>query len=268
MDFSDAQAQRLTQLYSDGEREILGELAKALMKGNSTRNLKVVLNNVQTIREDLLAGARTWTEQALPAAYVEGMNEAGMGAVTSIGALHQQAMLVLAENTYQRMVYVDQVIGRRTDDIYRNLALENIRGSVAGFQTWKQVAQAYREKLADKGITGFTDSMGREWSMKTYSEMVARTSTRETMLKGTANRLLEHDIDLVEITGGVSEKTCEACEKWVGQVVSLTGKTDGYPTLAEAEDEGLFHPNCIHSYAAAISFEEAIEEAKGEEEAD
>jgi hypothetical protein len=262
MNFSDAQAQRLTQLYSDGEREILNELGKALVKGNSTTHLKLVLNNVQAIREDLLAGARTWMEQALPEAYLEGMKEAGVGAVTSFSGIHQQAMQVLAENTYQRMVYVDQVIGRRTDDIYRNLALENIRGTVAGYQTWKQVAKNYRERLAEKGITGFTDSAGRQWNMKTYSEVVARTSTRQTMVEGTKNRLLEHDIDLVEITGGVSDVTCEECAAMVGEVFSLTGKTPGYPVLDLAPP---IHPNCTHGITAYFEEEETREGEDGEE---
>ncbi len=29
-----------------------------------------------------------------------------------------------------------------------------------------------------------------------------------------------------------------------GEILSLTGKTPGYPTLEEAKTAGLFHPNC------------------------
>lgn len=249
MSLTDYQAQRLVRLYESAEKEILKSINKALLKGNSTRNLDTMLAQVRAIRKDLLNGARTWSTQAISGAYLEGIKDTGLSG--SIGAIHQQAMQVLADNTYQRLADVDQVIGRRVDDIYRNLAMENIRGTVAGVNTWKQTAQNYKNQLADQGITGFKDAAGRQWDMTTYSEMVAKTSTKEAQREGTGNRLLEHDIDLVEVTGGESERTCEACANWVGEILSLTGKTEGYTTLQEAKDDGLFHPNCTHGIVAA-----------------
>lgn len=41
-------------------------------------------------------------------------------------------------------------------------------------------------------------------------------------------------------------EVCEVCKKWRGQYLSITGATAGLPTLADAQGEGLFHPNCIH----------------------
>jgi len=266
MTLSEAQAQRLIRLYSDAERELLLELSMALLKGNSTANLRALLQNTRKIRSDLLAGGREWCEQAIPALYTSALAEvddvlgsAGGG----FGTLHQQAMQVLAENAYGRLQQVDQIVGRRIDDIYRDMALEAIRGDVAGYQTWKQTAKLYREKLAEKGITGFVDAAGKEWNLKTYSEMVARTTTRETMIQGTANRLLEHGHDLAEIVGGMAKNTCQICRSWVGRVISLTGETPGYPTLADARAAGLFHANCTHNIAIAGSFEEEIARARG-----
>ena len=252
---SEAQARRLIQLYSDAERKILAEYNKALLKGNDLKNLNALRENVAAIRKDLLEGGRTWCEEAIPELYQAAMVEVDRGfAQIAFGAIHREAMVVLAENTYQRLVDVDAVIGRRVDDVYRNLALESIRGDVAGYQTWQQTAKRYREALADKGITGFKDASGREWNMKSYTEMVARTTTREVMINGTANRLLEHGQDLAEITGGTAKNTCDICRAWVGRVVSLTGKTPGYPTLDDARAAGLFHPRCTHNIATAAHF--------------
>lgn len=253
---SDAQAERLIRLYTAAENEILVEYNKALLKGNDLKNLTALKNNVAAIRKDLLAGGRTWCEEAIPALYQAAMAEvdSGLAAQIAFGAIHQQAMQVLAENTFSRLQEVDAVIGRRVDDVYRNLALEAVRGDVAGYQTWKQTAKRYREQLAEKGITGFKDAAGREWNMKTYTEMVARTTTREAMINGTANRLLEHGQDLAEITGGTAENTCQVCRDWVGRTVSLTGKTPGYPTLDDARGAGVFHGNCTHNIATAARF--------------
>lgn len=253
---SEAQAKRLIQLYTDAERDILVEYNKALLKGNDLKNLTDLKNNVAAIRNDLLAGGRTWCEEAVSSAYQAAVAEVdkGLAAEIAFGAIHQQAMQVLAENAYARLQDVDVVIGRRVDDVYRNLALESVRGDVAGYATWKQTAKAYQEKLADQGVTGFKDAAGREWNMKSYTEMVARTTTREAMINGTANRLLEHGQDLAEITGGTARNTCEICRGWTGRIVSLTGKTPGFPTLDEARAEGLFHPRCTHNIATAARF--------------
>ena len=259
---NEAQAKRLIQLYGDAERELLTELNKALLKGNNTDNLQALLRNTRTIRAELLAGGRTWCQEVVPMLYSEGMASTGLAGAGG-GMLHQQAMQVLADNAYGRLQQADQVVGRKIDDVYRNMALESVRGDVAGYKTWQQTARAYRTKLAEEGITGFVDKSGRKWNLKTYSEMVARTTTRECMIEGTANRLLENGHDLAEIVGGVGKNTCSRCKTWLGRTVSLTGKTPGYPTMADARAGGLFHGNCTHNIAIASSFEEEIRKAEG-----
>lgn len=261
-DITEQQAERLIKLYSRAEKEILAETNKALLKGNSTRQLNAMLRNVKKIKKDLLEGARDWSEQAIKAAYEEGMGSTGLSSV-GFEAVHQQAVQVLAENAYGRFEIVDQVIGRRVNDVYRSIALENVTGQVVGYQTWQQTAKRIRADMAERGITGFVDAAGKRWNMETYAEMIARTVPRAAMIEGTKNRLLEHGYDLAQVVGGSSSRTCDKCMRWVGRTVSLTGKTSGYPTLADALGDGLFHPNCTHNIAIAGTFEEAIERAGG-----
>jgi hypothetical protein len=73
--------------------------------------------------------------------------------------------------------------------------------------------------------------------------MVARTTTMEAHLQGTANRLVEQGHDLVKVS--THRGACELCQPWQGKILSITGKTEGYPTLEEAKAAGLFHPNCF-----------------------
>lgn len=248
--FSDDEVGRLFQLYSDAEVEILEEINRGLLKGNNINYLQGMLQNVQAILSDLLAGSRTWCEQAIPRVYLEGAKAAdeqmkAMGTEVKVGfaAIHQQAAQVLAESAYDRFDDMVSFIGRRVDDIYRTLALENVKGSVIGYKTWQQVAKNYREQLAEQGITAFKDIKGRKWNMRTYTEMVARTSTMEAHLQGTAIRLQEHGHDLVKVSTHVG--ACEKCAPWQGKVLSLSGKTEGHPTLQEAKNAGLMHPNCF-----------------------
>ena len=267
---SEAEAERLARFYAEAEREILAQLNRALLRGNRTEYLRAMLQNVRAILESLRAGSRTWCEEAIPRIYVRSaqgvdvrLRASGIGkAISGFGAIHQQAALVLAEAAYNRFDEVALTVGRRVDDIYRSLALENVRGSVAGYRTWEQVARNYRNQLADQGVTGFRDRAGREWNMRTYSKMVARTTTMECHLEGTKNRLLEHGYDLVIISSHYNP--CEKCAPWEGQIISLTGKTKGYPTLEESKETGMWHPNCRHTYSLHVDLDKEIEMLEAE----
>jgi hypothetical protein len=255
-----SEADRLARLYMEAEREILLQIDRAMARGNDLRYLRSMLDNVQAILENLLTGNRQWCEEAIPRVYIEAAkfaDEMVGKAAGGFGAIHQQAVQVLAENTFNRLESVRQVIGRRAEDWYRQYALETTRQSIIGYKTWKQVATDFRDRLRTEGITGFQDARGRNWNMKTYAEMVARTTTMEAHLTGTANRLLEHGYDLVRISSHAG--SCEKCAPWQGKVLSLTGKTPGYPTLEDARADGLFHPNRRHAYSLYVDLDAEIE---------
>ncbi|HQL37599.1 MAG TPA: hypothetical protein PLG67_13480 [Bacillota bacterium] len=265
--FSDAEINRLVRFYEQAEREILDQLNRALLRGNKTEYLAQMKRNIEAILQQLREGNRTWCEQAIPRVYSQGLYSAdamlkdiGATVKAGFGAIHQQAAQVLAENAYQRFEDVVQVIGRQVNDIYRELALENVRGTVVGYDTWKQTARRYREQLAERGVTGFKDRSGRMWNMRTYCEMHARTVCMEAHLQGTANRLVEQGHDLVKVSTHLG--ACELCQPWQGKILSITGKTKGYPTLEEAKAAKLFHPRCRHAYGLHIDLED---EDKGTE---
>lgn len=252
---TEAEANRLIRFYEEAEREILDAINRALLRGNKTEYLEAMRDNVRAILDSLRAGSRTWCEEAIPRVYTFGAQEAdrqvkaaGVGkAISGFGAIHQQAVKVLAEAAYNRFDEVALTVGRRVDDIYRSLALENVRGSVAGYRTWQEVARNYRNQLAEQGVTGFRDKLDRQWNMRTYSKMVARTTTMECHLEGTKNRLLEHGYDLVKVSSHAG--SCPLCLPYQGKILSLTGRDKDdprcYATLQEAKDNGLFHPNCV-----------------------
>jgi hypothetical protein len=262
--FSDAEINRLVKFYEQAEREILDRLNRALLRGNKTEYLAQMKKNIEAILQQLREGNRTWCSEAIPRVYSQGLysadamlKDAGAIVKAGFGAIHQQAAQVVAENAYQRFEDVVQVIGRQVNDIYRELALENVRGSVVGYDTWKQTARRFREQLAERGVTGFKDRSGKMWNMRTYTEMVARTTTMQAHLEGTANRLVEQGHDLIKVS--THRGACELCRPFEGKILSITGKTPGYPTLEEAKSGGLFHPRCRHAYGLYIDLEKEIE---------
>jgi hypothetical protein len=261
---SEAEAERLAKLYMQAELEILRELDRAMARGIETRYLRSLLDNVQAITEDLVTGSRTWCEQAIPRVYVAGAETANDQVVKALGrqvnigfgAVHQQAVKVLADATFQKLTDAAGLIGRRVEDVYRKTALEATRQSIIGAKTWERVARDFRDELRAQGITSFRDAAGREWNMRTYAEMVARTTTMEAHIQGTENRLLEGGFDLVKISSHLG--SCPKCDPWQGKVVSLTGKTPGYPTMDEARAAGLYHPNCRHAYGLYLDLDAEI----------
>ena len=99
--------------------------------------------------------------------------------------------------------------------------------------------------FAGHGVTGFVDSAGKQWALASYAEMACRTAAHNAARQGVFDAVLAQGRDLVIISG--SPSCCDMCAPWEGQVLSLDGATPGYPTLAEAEGDGLFHPSCAHS---------------------
>lgn len=61
-------------------------------------------------------------------------------------------------------------------------------------------------------------------------------------------RFKNQGVELVTVIGP-SDKD-DPCLDWVGAVLSLTGQYPGVPTLAQAIEDGLFHPGCRHTLVA------------------
>jgi hypothetical protein len=87
--------------------------------------------------------------------------------------------------------------------------------------------------------------------------MVVRTTTREAMSRGMANRLLDHGRVEVEISQHVG--SCEICKPFEGKRFSLTDA--GTAPLLEKLPP--FHPNCRHVLTPARTTFEEMEAALG-----
>ena len=257
---SDAQAQRLIRLYDGAEKEILTEINRLLLKDPESESYslnwqKTLLQRVQQIRADLLKGSRAWCTEAIPDSYMKGMEWAdkdplmGGKAIPGFGSIHQQAAQVLAENSYNRLQDVGQVVGRKVDDLARAISLEASKGSVIGYQTTKQAAKRIRQDLADHGITGFVDKAGHQWDLGRYAKVLAQETTNGAFRQGSINRYQEHGHDLVRIS--THSGSCPKCIPWQGRTLSISGNDPDYPSLAEAQGAGLLHVGCLHVLSLA-----------------
>lgn len=147
-------------------------------------------------------------------------------------------------------------IGRREQDIYREISLKNVTLSAAtGLGNRKTANEIYKE-LVQQGVTSFVDKAGRKWSLHAYCEMVTRTTDRQANVLSVLTAHSEHDLYIVSRSGSA----CPVCAPLEGRVLSKSGTSPYYPPLASifglVDPDGPadltntwlnIHPNCVHS---------------------
>jgi hypothetical protein len=166
---------------------------------------------------------------------------------------HANALKILNETLYTGK-NITATVGRRYDDVFRAMGLNVASGVAAGDETWRQAMRRELKMFDEMGIKSFTDAGGHRWKLKDYAEMVSRTVPMHVLHVGKMNEFLEYGEDLVEVSTLTpsGNSPCALCAPWEGEILSISGQTEGYPTVADAENAGLFHPRCFHNFALYI----------------
>lgn len=167
------------------------------------------------------------------------------------------------ESTQTLIKATGKLIG---NDTLRKIGIEGVQDAVFGSESWQQAAKKIREELLKEGAlkVPYYDKKGNLYRMadaKDYAKVVARTTTANTLREGAKDRIMEvfeDKGDLVEIIGHSVFGEKSPCYKYEEKILSLEGNTsqeiidklgNKYAGLLEdAEEAGLFHPNCIHSF--------------------
>lgn len=245
---------QLIEMYRRGFEEILRIIIEKEAEGQWTRYWRDLLLEVMAILQQLDENADQWIEQTIGQVYSQAAAETaaflmGFGIATAanpaFAQVHQRAIDVVAQNMADNLRDATQFIGRRINDVFRRVALEQTGRKLAAGQTWQDMKQKVVQQLLDKGQTAFVDRLGRRWRLDTYAEMVARTTTREAATVATINTCREFGLDLVRVT--THYPTCHLCAPLQGKVFSLSGKDKRYPKYGENEARIPRHPNCRHS---------------------
>jgi len=117
----------------------------------------------------------------------------------------------------------------------------------------KRIHEYLRLKLLDGK---FIDKAGRNYNLRGYSKMVARTRLRQAQTDAVKNTCEQHENDLVQVSQHANP--CDECAPYEGQIYSLSGSHPEYPLLTE---EPPYHPNCEHDLSPtselAIGYREA-----------
>lgn len=164
-----------------------------------------------------------------------------------------------------------QIGGMMTNDIRALRAAVSTtlaEGAVEGL-TNPQMAERMLSKVSQgTGKFAFIDKAGRNWTADSYFGMLNRTlhaqAARQTYIN-TATTELGYDLYQIEggVTGSSLDNANDPCDAWAGKIISMTGKTKGYPTYADAVAAGVFHVQCQHFVRALLPSD--IPDAKAEE---
>ena len=111
---------------------------------------------------------------------------------------------------------------------------------IAG-QSVEKVKREITKLLGDQGFSVLTDRGGHTWTLRRYSEMLARTHVIKASNEALINRAGQFGVDIVQIS--THSGACPLCTPYEGNLYSLSGTSETYPPL----NIGLpIHPNCRH----------------------
>ena len=124
-------------------------------------------------------------------------------------------------------------------DTYRQASLE---GWTAG-----KIADNFRKAWTEAagGIEDgkFIDAAGKTWNDKAYAEMLTRTTITRTYQESYNEAIIKAGGDLVQIQN--TGDACPFCQAWDQAIVSISGTSKDYPSMADAQATGFQHPNCM-----------------------
>lgn len=226
-----------------------------------------VERSVQTLNR----GAIKWSNAAVPDAYIDAKNKAKL--LLDImretrdplfdDRIHKRTIVEEVETTNEVLLRANVSINL-TADTYTYL-IRTAAAKMATFEFWDMRDEEVIADLLDdaieagasrwavaklimghfEGLIGdgqFININGRNYNVKKYSKMVARTRLRKVQSRAVLRMCNEYNNDLVQVSDHGT--TTPICLSFEGNVYSVSGKDKEYPVLPEPPP---FHPNCQHN---------------------
>ena len=255
----EALAGEVLKVYEEAELTMMRRVANRLQRGitqpgwteRKYGEMRDVTREMTTFMGKISANRAAMQQKFITDAY----NAAQVAAISDAELFVRQAGIqFLTANTVKvasmlseldsTMRAADRHILRQVNDDYASVVGRVSALVATGSITYREAVQRELVQWASRGITSFVDKAGRSWDMETYAEMATLTAIERATREGYMDAMREFDYDLCQISDHYG--ACPICEAWQGVVISISGKTPGYPTLWEAENAGVFHPRCMH----------------------
>jgi len=244
---------RIKAYYANAAKEIEKEL-KFASTARAFR-IQAIRIRIQSILQELEKSTKGILAEEMEKHYLDGMQSVtaamkkeGVENISlAFSSIDKEAVKVIADESQFYFAEAIRGVTRSTNQVLNQVQKLRIRaiiaeGKVTG-EARREISGTIANFLSDQGITVLVDKSGKQWGMESYAEMLTRTASIKSSNEGIINRLAEDDYDLVQVSVHGAE---DVCGDWEGKVLSASGKGSRYPSVAEAEADGLFHPNCKH----------------------
>ena len=261
----------LERTYGTVEREIARTLA--LMDIGNYRELRAIRTQerIDELVQMLNRAAVAWSSKAVPEAYERGRAVARtrleiLGAQKDEDFLektHAQAIDYEADATMDVLIRANQSIRQnvatfiylarqaarglsqfqafdmRDEELINDLLDEALRAGETRGHASKAVREFFSEKFGD---AQFITINGRNYNLRKYADLVAKTRLRIVQTEAVLNSCKEYENDLVQVSDHGTD--CIVCLPYEGNVYSLSGKHPVYPYLDSYPG---WHPRCQHN---------------------
>ena len=261
----------LERIYGIIEREITKEMA--LMDIGNYQELGAVntQEKINRLIKMLNRSAMRWAESAVPDAYEKGHAVAktrleilGVQRKEEFNSkTHKQAIEYQIDKTMDYLIRANQSI-KLNVAIFIYLARQAARG-LSQFQAFDMRDEEFIDELlgdalregetrgfaskivkeyfrAEFGDAKFIRINGRDYNMRKYADLVAKTRLRVVQTEAVLNTCREFDNDLVQVSDHGCD--CQICLEYEGNIYSLSGRSSAYPYL---DSYPPWHPRCQHN---------------------
>ena len=154
----------------------------------------------------------------------------------------------LVHATTSDMQTAETAMLRMADDQYRKIIFNAQTYAVSGAGTYEMAVDMATKNFLAAGINCIEYKGGRRVNIKSYAEMVVRTSSKRAQLY--ADGQVRKEIGISTVIAKKRLNACPLCLPFVNKVLiddvwSGGKQSDGpYPLVSEALKAGFFHPNC------------------------
>lgn len=249
--------QQLLAEYEAAELRLTGIIANYVLLGLDDDQVSSTwaaqkLNQIKQLSADTrqvlldLKGLDTTAARLVIDAYQQGLKIIPGGIIGTNTA----AAELLAQDLVSKLTTSRFQILRKTVDAYRQVIGQVEGQTILGVNTRIQAARQALGQFADKGIVSFVDNQGRQWTIPSYTEMATRTATNNALREGRIQGLTDNDKDLI-IVSSVPNPS-DICAPYERKILSISGKDTRYTSLVAAKANGLYHPNCRHTFTRYI----------------
>ncbi len=180
----------------------------------------------------------------------------------------EQVMDTMMDQAKEKMNITNTTMLHKAQEAFRGLASDiarnameimnnNTAAMITGIKSRQQALERAIKQFAEKGITGFVDQRGRNWTPEAYINMCMRTTAGTTANEIQTARCRDYGINLISIDAHAGARP--KCAKDQGKIFDLNNKSGTtedlngkkikyYPwnTSSYGEPDGLLGVNCRH----------------------